>query len=48
MTKLQKALKAIDEVLSSPSTITDEEIAKYQEDVETYYDESYELASENC
>ncbi|MBI4973320.1 hypothetical protein HZC27_01790 [Candidatus Roizmanbacteria bacterium] len=48
MTKLQKALKEIDEVLSSPSTVTDEEIAKYQEDVEAYYAENYELASETC
>ena len=48
MTKLQKALKEIDEVLSSPSTVTSEEIAKYQEDVEAYYAESYELSSETC
>jgi len=45
MTKLQKMLKAIDEVLSSPSTITDEEIAKYQEDLDAYYAENYKFNS---
>ena len=48
MTKLQKALKEIDEVLSSPSTVTEKEIAEYQEDVEAYYDESYEFTSGTC
>jgi len=45
MTKLQKMLKAIDEVLSSPSTITDEEIAQYQEDLDEYYAENYKFNS---
>ncbi len=47
MTKLQKALKAIDEVLSSPSTITDEEIKKYQEDLDEYYAENYKFNSQS-
>jgi len=46
MTRLEKTMKAIDEVLSSPSTITDEEIAKYQEDLDEYYAENYKLNSE--
>lgn len=45
MTKFQKMLKKIDEVLSSPSTITDEEIAKYQEDLDDYYAENYKFNS---
>jgi len=47
MTKFQKMMKTIDEVLSSPSTITDEEIAKYQEDLDEYYAENYKLNSES-
>ncbi len=40
-------MKTIDEVLSSPSTITDEEIAKYQEDLDEYYAENYKFNSES-
>lgn len=40
-------MKAIDEVLSSPSTVTDEEIAKYQEDLDEYYAENYKFDSES-
>jgi hypothetical protein len=47
MTKLQKTLKEIDEVLSSPSTVTPEEIAKYQEDLDEYYAENYKFNSES-
>jgi len=47
MTKLQKMLKKIDEVLSSPSTITDEEIEKYQEDLDAYYAENYKFNSQS-
>ena len=38
-------MKAIDEVLSSPSTITDEEIEMYQEDLDAYYAENYKFNS---
>ncbi len=47
MTKFQKMMKTIDKVLSSPSTITDEEIAKYQEDLDEYYAENYKFNSES-
>lgn len=40
-------LKEIDEVLSSPSTVTQEEIAKYQEDLDAYYAENYKFNSES-
>lgn len=40
-------IKAIDEVLSSPSTITDEEIKKYQEDLDEYYAENYKFNSQS-
>ena len=45
MTKLQRMMKKIDEVLSSPSTITPEEIEMYQEDLDEYYAENYKLNS---
>ncbi len=47
MTKLEKALREIDGVLNSPSTISDEEIAKYQEDLDEYYAENYKFNSES-
>ncbi len=47
MTKLQKMMKAIDEVLSSPSTITQEEVEKYQEDLDEYYAENYKFNSQS-
>ena len=47
MTKLQKMMKKIDEVLSSSSTITPEEIAMYQEDLDAYYAENYKFNSQS-
>jgi len=47
MTKFQKMMNTIDEVLSSPSTVTDEEIKKYQEDLDEYYAENYKFNSES-
>lgn len=48
MSKLEKSLIEIDVLLSSTSTIPEEEIAMYQDDLDEYYAESYELASETC
>jgi hypothetical protein len=40
-------MKKIDEVLSSSSTITPEEIAMYQEDLDAYYAENYKFNSQS-
>jgi len=45
MTKFQRMMKRIDEALSSPSTITQEEIDMYQEDIDAYYAENYKFNS---
>lgn len=47
MTKFQRMMKKIDEVLSSPSTITQQEIDMYQEDLYEYYAENYKFNSQS-
>lgn len=37
MSAEQKLAMEIDAVLSSPSTVTDEDIAQYQEDIDAYF-----------
>ncbi len=48
MSKFEKISRMIDKVLSSSSTVSKEEIVKYQDDLDEYYAASYELASETC